>query len=93
MSNLDRQIINDYFGERIGYVIDIGAAEINDDSNSYHLIQRGWKALLVEPVRVYFERLCEQFCGNFNVKICNRVIHQVNKVIKFVYKYSKSYSV
>lgn len=40
-----------------GFVVDIGAADGMDNSNSWALIQKGWKGILVEPDPEQYEEL------------------------------------
>lgn len=47
--NNEAEVISNYFGDRIGTVLDLGANDGITFSNSYDLIQKGWAAYLVEP--------------------------------------------
>lgn len=47
--NDEEAIIMRYFANRTGRLLDIGAADGMTNSNSLALIERGWRAVLVEP--------------------------------------------
>lgn len=47
--NDEEQRILRYFGEEVGNVLDLGANDGRRFSNSLAVIERGWKAVLVEP--------------------------------------------
>ena len=58
-------ILNSYFGEKKdGVVVEIGAAFHDTNSNSKFLIERGWKALLVEPNRFFYNDLLKFYGSN-----------------------------
>ena len=56
-----------YFGSNRGFVVDVGAADGIDNSNSYALIQSGWDALLIEPVDAQYQALSERYKNNMGV--------------------------
>lgn len=45
----ERQLLRDFFGEKPGFFVDVGANHPFDGSQSWHLEQRGWNGILVEP--------------------------------------------
>jgi FkbM family methyltransferase len=53
----EAEILRDFFGDHQGLVVEIGAADGIDNSNSYELVKRGWSALLVEPHPQYVHSL------------------------------------
>lgn len=54
----EEQILVKFFGnKRNGLVVDIGAADGSRYSNSYWLITKGWKGVLIEPNKKNFEKL------------------------------------
>lgn len=55
-------IISEYFGEFKGHLLDIGANDGITFSNSRLLIQKCWKATLIEPSRAY-EKLKKLYDG------------------------------
>src|SRR3990167_7663552 len=75
--NNEQILIEKYFGNYKGTLLDIGANDGVTLSNSYALIQRGWRGSLVEPSPKAFEILKEThrtkegiFC--FNAAICDK---------------------
>ncbi len=60
----EEEFLNDYFGNKIGFVVEIGAADGINNSNSRMLIEKGWSALLVEPNVNNFERLKDLYDQN-----------------------------
>lgn len=66
--NNEQQIILDYFGDKIGTLLDIGANDGITLSNSRKLIELGWQADLVEPAPTPFEMLRTMYEGHPNVK-------------------------
>jgi len=74
--NAEEKIILNYFrkypGNFSGTLLDIGANDGKTFSNSLALIERGWKAILVEPDAEPFEKLLELHEGNQNV-ICYKI--------------------
>ena len=51
-----------------GLVVDVGAADGLEFSNSRELIERGWRAILIEPEPVQFEKLANLYADNHRVK-------------------------
>ena len=54
------------------FIVDVGANDGLLHSNSYFFVQRGWKAILVEPHPVVFRRLTERYAKEPNV-ICENL--------------------
>jgi FkbM family methyltransferase len=50
-----------------GFLVDIGAADGINGSNSRYLIEMGWSGLLVEPGTNNFNKLLELYYGNQNI--------------------------
>jgi FkbM family methyltransferase len=48
-SERERQLLRDFFGETPGFFVDVGANHPSDGSQSWHLEERGWNGVLVEP--------------------------------------------
>lgn len=65
------KVFEEYFGDKIGYVVELGAADGKDNSNSYHLIQRGWSGILLEPDPEQYAELLSLYHDNNNVKAAN----------------------
>jgi FkbM family methyltransferase len=45
----EQQLIAQFFGDRIGYFVEVGANEPRLRSQTFHLEQKGWTGLLIEP--------------------------------------------
>ena len=39
----------EFFGDRTGYFVDVGANDPKDISQTWHLEQKGWRGILIEP--------------------------------------------
>lgn len=65
----EKAIIDRYFEQRKGFFLDIGAADGITNSNTYHLAQRGWSGVLVEPCQHFLTTLREIYAGSSRVKI------------------------
>lgn len=50
-------LLNNFFGDYVGYLVEIGAADGIANSNSRMLIEKGWKGILVEPNIYNFKKL------------------------------------
>lgn len=68
----EEQVIQDFFGDFVGSLIDIGANDGKTFSNSLRCIEKGWGGILVEPTHQAFERLVELHKGRCNV-VCRSV--------------------
>ena len=66
-----------------GVVIDIGAGDGRTFSNSLALIERGWRALCIEPSPVAFKKLLDLHGGNPNVTLLNAAIGVDTRIVKF----------
>lgn len=67
----EEKIIQDYFGDFIGNLIDIGANDGKTLSNTLRCIERGWGGILIEPTDLAFERLQELHKQRSNV-VCKK---------------------
>lgn len=85
--NAEEKIILDYFRKYPENfrrtLLDIGANDGKTFSNSLALIERGWKAILVEPDIEPFERLLALHKGNQNVFCYNIAIANEDEVVDF----------
>jgi FkbM family methyltransferase len=61
--NNEEEIIMNYFQGRTGTLLDIGANDGITLSNSYALVQNGWRAVLVEPSYNAYIRMLETHKG------------------------------
>lgn len=76
--NDEEQIILEYFGDRKGTVLDIGANDGISLSNSLAIIERGWGGALIEPSLAAFKKLTELHKGRNNVECFNIAIGKEN---------------
>lgn len=72
--NREAEIVLNYFNGQIGTLLDIGANDGKTFSNSYDLIERGWRAHLLEPSPKAFKKLLELHSGNPAVRLYNQGI-------------------
>lgn len=80
--NNEEKIILDFFKERTGCLLDIGANDGKTLSNSLALIERGWVGTLVEVSPTVFPRLKEFHGGNSNLTLLQYAIGQYNSTAK-----------
>lgn len=57
--NDEERVITEFFGDRKGNFLDIGAYDGLQMSNTRRLLERGWAGVLVEPMWTSFKKLCE----------------------------------
>lgn len=81
--NGEQLIIEKYFGDSIGRVLDIGANDGITLSNSYACILRGWSALLVEPSMSAFYKLTAAHKDNDKVEPFNVAISTKEETVDF----------
>lgn len=63
----EESIFENLFSNKIGFLCDIGAADGIRYSNSRYLIEKGWKAFLIEPNPNSYQRLRSLYEGNDRV--------------------------
>lgn len=85
-------IIIEYFNSFVGNLLDIGANDGFTISNSKALIEKGWKADLIEPAAIPFKKLQSLYNSNSLVKLHNFAINTVSKKVDF-YESSSLFSV
>ena len=57
---LETGLVNDFLGEEPGFFVEVGANDPKTDSQTWHLEQRGWSGILVEPQPDLAEKLRQQ---------------------------------
>ena len=68
----EQSFLLNYFKDNTrGTLVDIGAADGINNSNSKKLIELGWSGLLVEPTPLNYQKLIKLYSGNTLVKIEN----------------------
>jgi len=66
----EENVLLKYFGDKSdGLVVDIGAADGFRFSNSYWLINKGWRGLLIEPNNKNFEKLQNHHKGRMGGQV------------------------
>lgn len=53
----EQRLVQEFFGDRVGFFVDVGANDPFKDSQSWHLERLGWGGLLIEPLPDAAERL------------------------------------
>ena len=73
----EENILKEYFKDlKNGTLLEVGAADPEELSNSRFLIENyNWKAILIEPNPVFFEKLQNFYANNFDVVCVNNLIH------------------
>lgn len=68
-------ILEIFFGDQSeGTVVEVGAYNGYDFSNSYGLITAGWRALLIEPIPEFAAACRTQFAQNPNVRVIEAAV-------------------
>lgn len=81
--NNEEQIIVDYFGNKIGNLLDIGANDGITFSNSRKLLELGWSGELIEPAQIPYNKLKTLYKDNKKVKIHNIAISDLRGELTF----------
>jgi FkbM family methyltransferase len=82
--NLEDKIVSDWFGQYIGVALEIGANDGVTYSNSFHLIENWWGAVLVEPSQKVFPKLAKLHENNNRVICVNCAIGDHNGIGKLL---------
>jgi FkbM family methyltransferase len=77
-----------HFGDKKGFLVDIGAADGIRNSNSRKLIEKGWRGLLVEPGEVNFKKLTDIYSSNDRIILENCGCSYENKDAIFYHDYN-----
>lgn len=72
--NDEEKYILEFFGDRVGRFIDIGACDGGFVSNTLALVERGWSGVLVEPSPYAFRGLVNRHGGNTKLSLVNCAI-------------------
>ena len=71
----DRILEMFFRNQKEGFVVDVGAADGEDNSNSLMLLKRpDWRGILIEPEPKQFSILNERYARNLNVRCVNCAI-------------------
>lgn len=63
------KIVQEIFGDHVGSLLDIGAWDPIDKSNSRALIEKGWNAILIEPAPMAVRNLAKAYKDSKNVVV------------------------
>jgi FkbM family methyltransferase len=72
--NEEEEVLIDYFGNRIGMFLDIGAFDGKDLSNTHKLALNGWEGICIEPSPQVFPALANLYKDNDRVLTINCAI-------------------
>ncbi len=75
----EQEFILNYFKDKIGILVDIGAADGINNSNTKKLIENGWRGLLIEPTPTNYNKLSELYSDNNSIVIENCGCGDVSK--------------
>lgn len=56
----EKELVSAFLGEESGVFIEVGANHPTGGSQTWHLAQRGWRGIIVEPLRKYYDLLVEK---------------------------------
>jgi FkbM family methyltransferase len=45
----EARLVREFFGDRPGFFVDVGANDPHEESQTWHLERRGWNGILIEP--------------------------------------------
>lgn len=83
-SQNDEQIhIENYFNGRTGRYLEIGVFDAQKFSNTYRLLELGWKGVGVEPDPYNYSRIKNQYGDNSNVQLIEAALSDKNGILKF----------
>lgn len=81
--NNEEQVIVNFFGNKIGNLLDIGANDGITFSNSRKLLELGWSGELIEPAEKPFNKLKQLYNDNKKVKLHNLAISDLRGEMTF----------
>ena len=79
----EEQYILEFFGDRVGRVLEIGAFHPTVFSNSRALVEKGWEAVLVEPSPKCFKALSDFYENDEKVQTVQVAISNRDGKLKF----------
>lgn len=81
--NQEQEVILNYFGDKVGRLLEIGANDGETLSNSRALILNGWAADLVEPAPIPLNKLKQLYIDNHNVNLIDSAICDYTGIMSF----------
>lgn len=76
-------IIRDFFGDKVGCLLDLGANDGVTFSNSKYLLDNGWSGVLVEASPITFKKLLQNYKNNDKVICIEKCLSDVKKKTNF----------
>ena len=86
----EEEIFKAFFNNKEnGFIVDIGAADGETNSNSRFLIEDlNWSGILVEPVPLFFENLKQLYSNNERIDLINKAIFSSERDSVDFFQYS-----
>jgi FkbM family methyltransferase len=81
--NQEEKHITDYFQNKIGKLIDIGAFHVSQLSNTRRLVELGWSGVLVEADPKNYEPIAEFYKDETQIDVLNVAIGTSNEPLTF----------
>ena len=76
----EQQVILNYFKDKKGWFLDIGAYDGITYSNTHALALNGWRGICIEPTNNAFRKLRKLYKGNYKIHCYNFAIESHNGV-------------
>jgi FkbM family methyltransferase len=81
--NNEEMYILDYFKDKVGVFLDIGAYNGIKFSNTYALYQKGWGGVVIEPSPIVFASLFGLYRDKDNIRLVNVAVGKNSELIAF----------
>jgi len=81
--NNEEFFILQYFGDKVGKLLDVGAFHPTKFSNTRALIEKNWAAVLIEPAPTLFKAFEEEYKDNDKITLLNIAIGDTTDHVKF----------
>lgn len=70
----EQEVILNYFKDKKGWFLDIGAYDGKTYSNTHALALLGWRGICIEPTSNAYRKLRKLYKGNYNIRCYNYAI-------------------
>lgn len=81
--NNEESFITEYFKDKTGKFIDIGAYHVFKFSNTRALYERGWSGVLVEPAPANYKAIADHYKDDPRIEVLNVAIGETSGEIDF----------
>lgn len=81
--NKEEKYITEYFKDKVGKFIDIGAFHVEQLSNTRRLVELGWSGVLVEADEQNYKPIQQFYKGSDKIQVCNFAIGISNEDLIF----------